>query len=902
MAPTATPAMTRRRSRTERTHSTGKVTPPELQVLRRLEPRDFALASEADPSRPLDLTRRDLARIGVTLIAGGTEQVGTPDGPDAIALESMAGFADELELTRDQLMDLAMSIMLLGRGGSARNNSADSFQWVASVLVATEVSLNPTAVRTGIQLAAAIAGECVRGNFEGILRLSSAEQSLLVDALSGPLGVLLTGPMLDALLFVVGSGDVDERAIGVAILRGRETPFVGAPEMLSFLVRFIGRDAQALLLAEVMVETLERYATWAAAVRRGPLLPATYEDRIDARNYRKAADRCRLVVARILIALRRSPQDVAATLAAIRDPALSGAKELCQILADLGAASADDLAISDDYDRAAEFVQKLRAQTDAVEELRTKIGREAAKSTRVPIELARETTVLRAFAHFAADDYAVAAESLQDPVLEFAEPLGADARWLLALCLVKLANGGQAGLHSSHGDAVQAVIHALEFGHRPAVKTLEELTAMLGFSAREMRVHFRPVAARCMSFARMPSADAPDAIGEAARRLFSAHVSDPTAERFASAIQDRLTYVPGTDDWSPRRSLREVGETEEPDGLLAAWIAYLQLREDIDSVHEATQRADVEASSAAEYERVARLAREQAADRQERADRRRARRSSRLSYEELLADEADEPTPELLTQEIFADRLGLLYAVPDRRVAFDIGDRLAAVTPSDRVLDEQWEIALCVGGVGRSALGERESDIERIRVLVRLGRDRAACNAVSSLFWQAINGNRGDADDFAAMAQELGAPKDELERMTTALHGSEETLSAIVAPMTILFAGGNETQMRYQPLLDAEFAERFEGRIALEWFSTGWSSNWKSDALRVEAAYERGDALVLMRYVRTNLGQRLRRTAGEAGLPWVPCTGHGRESLRRAIEHAAVVVSAQARPRTGDVS
>jgi hypothetical protein len=44
-----------------------------------------------------------------------------------------------------------------------------------------------------------------------------------------------------------------------------------------------------------------------------------------------------------------------------------------------------------------------------------------------------------------------------------------------------------------------------------------------------------------------------------------------------------------------------------------------------------------------------------------------------------------------------------------------------------------------------------------------------------------------------------------------------------------------------------------------------------------------------MTFVRTNLGRHVRRRCSEEGRPWVPCTGHGRESLRRAIETAVEI-------------
>jgi hypothetical protein len=47
---------------------------------------------------------------------------------------------------------------------------------------------------------------------------------------------------------------------------------------------------------------------------------------------------------------------------------------------------------------------------------------------------------------------------------------------------------------------------------------------------------------------------------------------------------------------------------------------------------------------------------------------------------------------------------------------------------------------------------------------------------------------------------------------------------------------------------------------------------------------------MIMTFVRTLLGRRIRRTAGEAGLPWVACTGHGRAAIEAAIDRAICLV------------
>jgi hypothetical protein len=55
------------------------------------------------------------------------------------------------------------------------------------------------------------------------------------------------------------------------------------------------------------------------------------------------------------------------------------------------------------------------------------------------------------------------------------------------------------------------------------------------------------------------------------------------------------------------------------------------------------------------------------------------------------------------------------------------------------------------------------------------------------------------------------------------------------------------------------------------------------------------DALVLMHFVRTELGRALRRLASELGVPWIPCTGKGYDSMERALR-AAIDLAASRPP------
>ncbi|MDD9873732.1 MAG: hypothetical protein OXU65_09595 [Deltaproteobacteria bacterium] len=105
-------------------------------------------------------------------------------------------------------------------------------------------------------------------------------------------------------------------------------------------------------------------------------------------------------------------------------------------------------------------------------------------------------------------------------------------------------------------------------------------------------------------------------------------------------------------------------------------------------------------------------------------------------------------------------------------------------------------------------------------------------------------------------------------------------------PVSLMFVGGNEKQENYRAKLDKEMAEQ---NIAIEWHFTNWNSNWGRIKDELSNRIHRADAVILMQFVRTGLGQSVRKLAGTYEKPWIPCPGHGHNSLRQAILKAAQV-------------
>ncbi|HEX2039435.1 MAG TPA: hypothetical protein VHF47_06840 [Acidimicrobiales bacterium] len=226
------------------------------------------------------------------------------------------------------------------------------------------------------------------------------------------------------------------------------------------------------------------------------------------------------------------------------------------------------------------------------------------------------------------------------------------------------------------------------------------------------------------------------------------------------------------------------------------------------------------------------------------------------------------------------------------RLAGAVDDVL--VRAGDARLDARFADALAANEALRLALEPAHADALRLEILRRIGRLDEARATARGLFFRAVGGGLRafDPADLFDVLVELGlAPVelDELARLLLSPPDGEEPRPSLAAPVRVLFVGGNETQERYRAAVDTALAARHGGRVSVSWFLPGWRSNWAAEAARIESAYEEADAVVLMTFVRTHLGQWVRRTAGEHGLPWVACTGHGRVAVERAIERAVAI-------------
>lgn len=194
----------------------------------------------------------------------------------------------------------------------------------------------------------------------------------------------------------------------------------------------------------------------------------------------------------------------------------------------------------------------------------------------------------------------------------------------------------------------------------------------------------------------------------------------------------------------------------------------------------------------------------------------------------------------------------------------------------------------------------------RVRCLEALGRYEEAAAALASLFHVLlVEPDPEELEEAGALVDRIrgyGLRSYDLSSLEARLEGvlrsttleerphADEKVLAAGVPIRVALVGGNESQARYDDALRREI-ERQYPRVRVEFFHTNWSSNWGRQLDDMRGRLADAHAVVVMRMIRTELGRRIRAMCKV----WVPCVGHGKESIRRAVIRAATVAASQGR-------
>jgi hypothetical protein len=264
---------------------------------------------------------------------------------------------------------------------------------------------------------------------------------------------------------------------------------------------------------------------------------------------------------------------------------------------------------------------------------------------------------------------------------------------------------------------------------------------------------------------------------------------------------------------------------------------------------------------------------------------------------------------QLLTHLLAAQRAAAEYDAMS--ATLDALEQLA-FTPSEhaRTLLERWADLLAAPEQYQPAWSWEEALWSRVRTLELLGRDDEAFSLLEQLFPHCLADTTPEglaqAESILARARGLASSpetREALQQMQRKLRQRQEAERSASAAaddriaaalraghsLRVLFVGGNETQAQYESALRQKLERRDPNtgaEVSLRFIMPGFNSNWDKTLDQVRTFEGRCDALVLMPFVRTELGRALRKLASQWEIPWLPCTGKGADSLERALRQA----------------
>ena len=232
----------------------------------------------------------------------------------------------------------------------------------------------------------------------------------------------------------------------------------------------------------------------------------------------------------------------------------------------------------------------------------------------------------------------------------------------------------------------------------------------------------------------------------------------------------------------------------------------------------------------------------------------------------------------------------------------------ANITQAESILDEMEGIAF----QGKSYRAEflkllqddrnyspawsvENAEYARIKFHELDGDTADAVALLRSRFFQAKEqgGSAGFVDASAILDRMagLGADQSDITHLMNLLPAETDTEAeeacplAAGTPVYVVYIGGNETQSAYESEIRSELRTAYAG-LRLDFYYPGWSSNWIDHFEKVRPMIFQSDAIVLSTMVRTQFGQHVRAACGSSR-PWFPCTGRGKQSVKRSIEKAA---------------
>ena len=192
-----------------------------------------------------------------------------------------------------------------------------------------------------------------------------------------------------------------------------------------------------------------------------------------------------------------------------------------------------------------------------------------------------------------------------------------------------------------------------------------------------------------------------------------------------------------------------------------------------------------------------------------------------------------------------------------------------------------------------------DATIARARCLEARGRFLDAVHVLQDLFHRLATQEReAGLDDAAGVLDRIrgyGIDPSSYSNLTDRYNAlAAQESEAVPSPeggpargVRVLVVGGGEQQARAEDMVRQKLRDT-DPHIRVTFIQTGWSENWRRKFGEIEGAMASHDALVVMRFMRTHLGRRIR--AKWTGGPWRSCWGGGHGAIVGAVTRAAGVV------------
>ena len=192
-----------------------------------------------------------------------------------------------------------------------------------------------------------------------------------------------------------------------------------------------------------------------------------------------------------------------------------------------------------------------------------------------------------------------------------------------------------------------------------------------------------------------------------------------------------------------------------------------------------------------------------------------------------------------------------------------------------------------------------DATIARARCLEARGRYLDAVHVLQDLFHRLATQERdAGLDDAAGVLDRIrgyGIDPSSYSNLTDRHNALATQESEVVREpdgvqgrsVRVLVVGGAEQQARAEDMVRQKLRDT-DPQIRVTFIQTGWSENWRRKFGEIEGAMESHDALVIVRFMRTHLGRRIREKW--TGGPWRSCWGGGHGAIAGAVQRAAAAV------------